>query len=173
MHSSNKVQWNLLRLRSNKSYQRAVGVRNLQREKKTPFTLFWPNTCFKKGKESNLHIEFLLVNFTIKEYKMIKFTKTRSFMCLLFPEGDKSKTLSTQPICSKFWVIYREFRIITCTTVLVHLRRSQGDPGQTRCPVPPACRKKRLIIGGSSRYGGKSRGPVSQQVWHDKDPSLP
>lgn len=60
-------------------------------KEKTHLYLFWPNTCLKNGHVSNLHVEFLLVNFTIKEYKMIKFNKTESFKSLLFPEEDKSK----------------------------------------------------------------------------------
>jgi hypothetical protein len=38
-------------------------------------------------------------------------------------------------------------------------------------PYPPVCLKRRLNGGGLSDETGKNKGPVSQQVWHDRDPS--
>jgi hypothetical protein len=38
-------------------------------------------------------------------------------------------------------------------------------------PHPLVCRKRRLN-GEVLRMRPENRGPVSQQVWHDKDPSL-
>jgi hypothetical protein len=38
-------------------------------------------------------------------------------------------------------------------------------------PHPLICRKRRLN-GAVLRMKPENRGPVSQQVWHDKDPSL-
>jgi hypothetical protein len=42
---------------------------------------------------------------------------------------------------------------------------------RTDSPHPLVCRKRRLM-GWSFGWDRKNRGPVSQQVWHDKDPSL-
>ena len=68
------------------------------------------------------------------------------------------------------------------TTVLNLTRQSPlfqnvascGDPGQTIGPyfsVPLVCHRGRLVRR-SFGCDRKNRGPVSQQAWHEKDPSL-
>jgi hypothetical protein len=53
------------------------------------------------------------------------------------------------------------------TTIMCHLAGVRIDP-----PHSLACFKRRLNRA-VLRVRPKNRGPVSQQVWHDKDPSLP
>jgi hypothetical protein len=50
------------------------------------------------------------------------------------------------------------------TGVVVHFRVCRIDP-----PQPHVCRKRRLI---GAVLPTRLEKPVSQKVWHDKDPSL-
>ena len=53
-------------------------------------------------------------------------------------------------------------------------RQPRLNPDQNRSSLPITCRTSRLDIvhhAWSFRWDRKNRGPVSQQAWHDKDPS--
>ena len=48
---------------------------------------------------------------------------------------------------------------------------SRGNPGQSGSSLTLACRRRRLSMR-SFEWDRVNRGPGSQQLWHDKDPSL-